>query len=166
MSIAPTMASPHGSFLRKGRASVPGQIYLVTSVTKDRRKLFLDFDLGCLASKILNSHQLWPDANLLAWVLMPDHMHLLVELGDRESLALVVQRVKSLVARELRQSLGPEQIWQSGFHDHALRDSEDVIAVARYVIANPLRAGLAKGVGEYPFWGSAWLDAQADPLDG
>ena len=165
MSIAPTVAAPHGNFLRKGRSSVPGQIYLVTSVTKDRRKWFLDFDLGCLASKILNSPQLWPDANLLAWVLMPDHLHLLVELGDRESLELAVQRVKSLVSKELRLSLGPAQIWQPGFHDHALRNSEDVISVARYVIANPIRAGLAKDVGEYPFWGSAWIDPQADPLD-
>ena len=165
MSIAPTVVAPRGSFLRKGRASVAGQIYLVTSVTKDRRKWFLDFDLGCLASRILNSPQLWPDANLLAWVLMPDHMHLLVELGDREPLELVIQRVKSLVSKELRLALGPAQIWQAGFHDHALRDSEDIIAVARYVIANPIRAGLANGVGEYSFWGSAWIDPQGDPLD-
>ena len=165
MSINVTAAAPRSKTLRKGRVSIPGQVYLVTAVTHGRNPWFRDFDLGCLASRVLNAPRLWPDAHLLAWVLMPDHVHLLLELGQEETLALAIQRVKSLLSTGLRQVLGHRQVWQPGFHDHALRKTEDISAVARYIIANPLRAGLAERVGDYPFWGSVWLDPQAHPLD-
>lgn len=48
-------------------------------------------------------------------------------------------------------------VWQRTYHDHALRREEDLRAAARYVVANPLRAGLAEGIGDYPFWDAAWL---------
>jgi len=48
-------------------------------------------------------------------------------------------------------------VWQPGFHDHALRKEEDVRAVARYVVANPLRAGLVQRIGDYPHWNAIWL---------
>jgi len=49
-------------------------------------------------------------------------------------------------------------IWQPNYHDHAIRKDEDLRALARYIVANPLRAGLVKRIGEYPWWDSIWLD--------
>ncbi|MNN75503.1 hypothetical protein D3C81_1918110 [compost metagenome] len=49
------------------------------------------------------------------------------------------------------------KVWQSGYHDHALRRDEDLKAAARYLVANPLRAGLVKSVRDYPFWNAVWL---------
>ncbi|BAU72594.1 Transposase [Metapseudomonas furukawaii] len=49
------------------------------------------------------------------------------------------------------------RLWQKGFHDHALRSDEDVKTVARYVVANPLRAGLVERLADYPFWNAIWL---------
>ena len=43
------------------------------------------------------------------------------------------------------------------FHDHALRANEDLRQAARYVIANPIRAGLVRRVGDYPFWNAIWV---------
>jgi putative transposase len=157
--------SPESHTIRKGRASLPGQLYLVTAVTDGRQCFFGDFDVGCTASRTLSRGDLWPGARLLAWVLMPDHMHLLVELGDKESLSLVMQRVKSVMSREIRLILGERTIWQAGFHDHALRKSERARSAARYLIANPVRAGLVERVGDYPFWDATWLEPGADPLD-
>ncbi len=48
-------------------------------------------------------------------------------------------------------------VWQQGFHDHALRREEDAVHVARYIVANPLRAGLVGRIGDYPLWDAAWL---------
>lgn len=48
-------------------------------------------------------------------------------------------------------------LWQKGFHDRALRQEEDLQAVARYVIANPRRAGLVDRTGSYPLWDAKWL---------
>jgi len=38
-----------------------------------------------------------------------------------------------------------------------LRNDEDLLDVARYVVANPVRAGLVPRVGDYPFWNAVWL---------
>jgi hypothetical protein len=48
-------------------------------------------------------------------------------------------------------------LWQRGFHDHALRQDDDLAAAARYVIANPVRRGLVKRVADYPHWDAVWL---------
>jgi REP element-mobilizing transposase RayT len=48
-------------------------------------------------------------------------------------------------------------VWQPGYHDHAVRQDEDLRAMARYVVANPVRAGLVKDIGDYPHWDAVWL---------
>jgi hypothetical protein len=45
-------------------------------------------------------------------------------------------------------------LWQGGYFDHVLRDEENRDALVRYIIANPIRAGLVLDVRDYPFWGS------------
>jgi REP element-mobilizing transposase RayT len=50
-------------------------------------------------------------------------------------------------------------LWQRGFHDHALRRDEDLVAAARYIVANPLRARLVRRIGDYPFWKCVWVSA-------
>jgi putative transposase len=48
-------------------------------------------------------------------------------------------------------------VWQRGFYDRAIRKEEDLLAVARYIVANPLRAGLVSQLSDYPFWDAVWL---------
>ncbi|MEG2798132.1 MAG: transposase, partial [Pseudomonas sp.] len=48
-------------------------------------------------------------------------------------------------------------IWQKGYFDRALRREEDLKVMARYIIANPLRAGLVEHIGQYPLWDAIWL---------
>ena len=91
-------------------------------------------------------------AETLAFVVMPDHVHWLVQLKDGERLGEVVRRLKARVSSVLG-----VPVWQRGFHDHALRKDEDVAGVARYVVANPVRAGIVRRVGEYPHWDAVWL---------
>ena len=151
--------------LRKGRCSIEGQPYLLTSVTCDRRRIFEDFWLGCLCSRVLTQHRLWFDARLIAWVLMPDHFHLLVELGAGGSLPKLMKRLKNVTSIELGRATNRSGIWQDGYHDHALRTDESVREVARYVVANPVRAGIVRSVAEYPFWDAVWVRSGSDPLD-
>ncbi|KPC24144.1 Uncharacterized protein ABJ99_1024 [Pseudomonas syringae pv. cilantro] len=51
----------------------------------------------------------------------------------------------------------PETLWQSGYHDQAVRSEQDMVGLARYIVANPLRAGLVKKVGDYPLWDAIWI---------
>ena len=138
------------SQLRKGRYSEPGQIYLVTSVTRERCPVFSNFWSARTLIRILHRE---PCAELqtLAFVVMPDHVHWLLQLHSGE-LPVVMKRVKSLSARSLGGSL-----WQSGYHDRALRKEENLPEVARYIVANPLRAGLVDSVRQYPHWDAVWL---------
>jgi len=97
-------------------------------------------------------------SDTLAFVVMPDHFHWLFALGDGNQLAPLVKSVKSFSARRINLILGDSgRVWQPGFHDHALRRDEDVAQVARYVVANPLRAGLVERLGDYPLWDAAFL---------
>nr|WP_294977499.1 transposase [uncultured Pseudomonas sp.] len=144
----------HGKNLRNGRHSIEGQRYLVTTVTYQREPVFTHWNASCPVAQTL--HQL-AQANLLAWVLMPDHLHCLIQL-EKDSLSDFMQRLKSLTAISLNKALKRTgKVWQSGYHDHALRRNEDLKAAARYLIANPLRAGLVKSLCDYPFWSAVWL---------
>jgi REP element-mobilizing transposase RayT len=96
---------------------------------------------------------------------MPDHLHLLVA-GTSESSNLItfVHRLKQRTAYRHRQRCH-ERLWQKGYFEHVLRDDETALIVARYILANPARAGLAKEPREYPFSGSLVFDkAQLDDL--
>ena len=70
--------------LRSGRASVTGQVYLVTFTTRDRRDWFTDPAAASAMARALVDRRLWTSSRLLAWVLMPDHWHGLVELGAHD----------------------------------------------------------------------------------
>jgi REP element-mobilizing transposase RayT len=150
----------HGADLRKGRYSELGRIYLVTSVTQGRVTHFGEFHAARSLIHEMRVCDLAGQTQALAFVIMPDHFHWLLQLMA-DDLSAVVQRVKSRAAIRLNQMMDAQgsRIWQRGFHDHALRREEDVRDVARYVIANPLRTGLVRSVRDYPHWDAAWIEA-------
>ncbi len=91
---------------------------------------------------------------ILAYCFMPDHAHLLVEgISAAADLRAFVVSCKQQSGYWFRQTSG-ERLWEDGFYDHVLRDEEQTLAVIKYILANPVRAGLAKTIGEYPFAGS------------
>jgi putative transposase len=145
-------ARRHGNDLRKGRVSLPGQVYHITAVTFDREPVFSDLRPARVLVGALREAQVRDEATTLAFVIMPDHMHWLMQLGANASLAKVVGAVKAVTAHAIGR-----RIWQDGFHDHALRQAEDLAEVARYIVANPVRAGLVERVGDYPHWDAVWL---------
>ncbi|WP_167021769.1 transposase [Luteibacter sp. SG786] len=152
------MASPeHSNRLRAGRVSEAGRIYFVTTVTWNRTPLFRDVRHARTASRLCHRTATWRDARCLAWVLMPDHWHGLIELGD-EDLHRAVGRFKAAVSRAIKRETRRESpVWQRTFHDRALRYDDDIKAAARYLVANPLRAGLVSQIGQYPYWNAVWL---------
>lgn len=143
---------PHAHSLRSGRHSQAGHIYLLTTATKGRLAVFDDFTHARQLIGVLREQQQRQHAKTLAFVVMPDHLHWLMQLGDRVPLSMCMRNVKTL--SDLR--IG-RPIWQTGFHDHALRDEEDLPRIARYIVANPVRAGLVTRTGQYPHWDAIWV---------
>ena len=89
---------------------------------------------------------------------MPDHMHVLLTLGQTESLSHLMARVKAVSARIAHAVMVPRsRFWSSAFHDHAIRTDEQVVAAAHYIIANPVRAGLVDTLWAWSFWDCHWL---------
>jgi REP element-mobilizing transposase RayT len=88
---------------------------------------------------------------------MPDHIHLLLQLGETP-LHRVMSRLKSRSAIYLNREIGRTgRFWTPAYYDHAIRREENLIKVARYIVANPIRKGLVKKAGHYPYWNAKWL---------
>jgi REP element-mobilizing transposase RayT len=148
---------PASHRLRTGRYAEPNRIYLLTTNTLHREPVFADFALGRLVVGQFRRAQSLGLANSLAWVVMPDHFHWLVEL-ENCSLRRLMRETKSLITREVNHCSGRRgPLWQQGYHDRALRREEDLVKLARYVVANPLRAGLVEKLGDYPLWDAVWI---------
>jgi REP element-mobilizing transposase RayT len=149
--------TPGHRALRTGRYSQRGGIYLATFTTSARRRIFDDFSLACAACRTFEASAGAESATLLCWVLMPNHFHGLIRLEDGRPLSSVVQRLKSISTRACHGKQPDVTVWAKAFHDHALRQDEDLRQTARYIVANPLRAGLVARAGDYPFWNTIWL---------
>jgi len=143
---------------RQGRYSCPGQIYHVIATTNDRKPRFIDVATGRCVVKTLIRMASEDYATTLAYVVMPDHLHWLMQLRRSKSLSVCVGNVKSHSARmlnEMENRSGP--VWTRGFFERAVRRDQDIVVAARYIVANPLRAELVEHIGDYPLWDSIWM---------
>lgn len=141
--------------LRLHRQSIAGQLYMLTLVTHGRKPLFFDWPSARPVVGALRRAQALGECDTLAWVLMPDHLHWLVLL-HRGPLHEIVRKLKSRVHLGWPEPK-PSALWQRGFHDRAIRQLQVAVVMARYIVANPLRAGLVPAVGLYCLWDSIWL---------
>ncbi len=107
---------------------------------------------------VLRYEETLRELDSLAFVVMPDHLHWLVQLRAIGDLSRSIGRIKAISGRKANLIRGRTgRFWQSGFHDHALRTEENLENIARYVVANPIRAGLATSVRDYPHWDAIWV---------
>ena len=94
-------------------------------------------------------------ADLIAAVVMPDHVHLLLKParnadGWHYSLPEIMGSLKSAAAHKINRALsrkGP--VWQEEFFDHALRASEPLSGAVEYIRNNPVKAGLVSRPKDY-----------------
>ena len=143
---------PHAKNLRKGRYSEPNRIYVLTMVTVNRIPLLSDFKTARTLINVLQKHEELNFAKTLCFVIMPDHLHWMIQLGDVKNLADTVQSMKSAVSRNSGQ-----QVFRNGYYDQAVRREEDIKSLARYIVANPLRAGLVENINDYSHWDAVWM---------
>ncbi|QKZ07763.1 MULTISPECIES: REP-associated tyrosine transposase [Pseudomonas] len=147
----------HEHRLRTGRVSEHGRVYLITTITYGRERVFANWQTGRLVVREMVREEQRGYARSIAWVVMPDHLHWLVELtaGD---LSQMVCRVKARSAAAVNTATGRKgSLWRKGFHDKAVRRDENLKHLARYVVANPVRAGLVRSVRDYALWDAVWL---------
>jgi len=92
---------PHGNDLRKGRVSRPGHVYHIITATHQRLRAFSDLHAARLLILARREAQTREEATTLAFVVMPDHLHWLMQLGSHGSLAQVIGAVKAAAAHRI-----------------------------------------------------------------
>ena len=127
--------------------------YFLTFCTRRRRRIFTT---ALAVDPVLEQFRKTAATEqfaIIAYCFMPDHVHLLVEgMRDDSDLRrfakLAKQRSGAAHAISTR-----ERLWQEGYYDHVLRDGENTRGIVRYVLENPVRAGLVLSPSEYPYLG-------------
>lgn len=156
-TLHPTMRGRPGG-RHCGAAQGHGQVFQVSVVTRNRMACFADFHVAWTAVRAFLDPAALGDSRLLAWVLLPDRVAWLLEGGRQMPMEKAVSRMKSLSAVQVNRTLfraGP--LWEAGFSASALSAGDDPRQAARRLIVQPLQAGLADEVMDYPFWDCVWL---------
>ncbi len=143
--------------LNRSVYSQAGHTFSVTLGTSPRLPVFSDvrFGLSCIAE--LRSLAAATSTGVWAYCLMPDHVHLLLEIGAAP-LPTFLQAWKSRCYHVRRAQGHAGRFWQRSFFDHALRSAEDLQRAVDYILANPVRKGLVAEAGSYPLAGSFAFD--------
>ncbi|MCF2825885.1 MULTISPECIES: REP-associated tyrosine transposase [Pseudoalteromonas] len=142
--------------LRNKRVSLVNQFYAITVTCKDRKSYFNSFSICAEAAKTIMACEKERLFKVIAFVLMPDHLHLIIQLNGSLSLSDAIRAVKGRITTRLR-SFGVFSLWQKGYYEHLIRSEDDLKEQARYIIQNPIRANLVTRVCEYPYWFCIWV---------
>lgn len=98
---------------------------------------------------------------LHAWVVMPNHVHILFNPPDGWSLSDIVASRKSLTSKQANKVLGRTgHFWQEDYFDRFVRNEHHFDRVVEYIERNPVKAGLCHEAADWPF-GSARLGREA-----
>lgn len=132
--------------------------YLLTFSTAHRKRLFIsaafiETALARIAQTAQEEH-----FRILAYCFMPDHVHLVVQgTASDADLRRFVKISEQRVVYSLREQHHVRDVWQEGFHDWVLRPELPVADAIRYVLDNPVRAGLVAKAEDF-------VHSSADPV--
>jgi putative transposase len=114
-----------------------------------RRQPFLETGTAKdIAERILEETRRRQGLRIAAYVLMPEHVHLLTDEPARGTLAMFLQIFKQLTSRQLRPS-GERQLWQPRYYDFNVHSEEKRVETIRYIHRNPVTRGLVTHPEEY-----------------
>jgi putative transposase len=134
-------------------------IFLTTSTYKRRPYFAEPANVQLVTAKILPVADLHGFA-LFAYCFMPDHLHALVagirRNSDFQAFVKVAKQRSGYHFKRARAT----RLWQPSFFDRTLRSGEEPHEAVRYVVANPVRAGLVSTVSDYEHWGSSVFTRQ------
>jgi putative transposase len=146
----------------RGRTS--HSTYFVTSSTFDKRQLLQNPSYAALLLDVIQSHRSHERFDLHAYVIMPDHFHLLLTPSRQLTLERVIQFIKGGFSFRIRKEFGfAAEVWQTSFYDHRVRDWEEFDRLRTYIHMNPVRRRLATMPSEYQFSSAAMPHMDAVP---
>ena len=130
----------------------PHGTYFVTFSTSQRRRLFVVESFVRLFLKTLYGYRRQGRFELHEFVLMPEHVHLLLTPTPSVTLERSIQLIKGGYSHALGLELGRKgEVWQRGFTDHRIRDIEDFENHRSYIHENPVKRGLVASAADYRY---------------
>jgi putative transposase len=125
--------------------------FFVTAVAYQREA---HFRRAAMAELFLETLFLYRHAKIYLlheFVVMPDHMHLILTPSAKFSLEKAVQRIKGGFSFQVGKRISSElEVWQPGFTQHLILDEDDFQKHRDYILDNPVRAGLVRHREDYP----------------
>jgi REP element-mobilizing transposase RayT len=136
----------------RNHAELPNEAYFVTTTTHDREPIFSEATTA--ASFVEELLRLRSELGflLLSYVVMHDHVHLLIVPGPDAGLAKIMQHVKGRFARRFNESKGGQgKLWQARYYETIIRGEDSLHRRIEYIEQNPVAAGLAEDAPSYRF---------------
>ncbi len=107
------------------------------------------------ANLLLSTIFRYRDANefeVHEFVIMPNHLHLLISVDDSHSVGRAVQLMKGGFSHAIGQAGRKlKAVWQPSYYEHRVRDNGDYTRIRNYILENPVRRGLVESAGNYPY---------------
>lgn len=155
-------SSPHYPDMpRRARVVFPGVAHHITQRGNDRQPVFRSLGDRHVYLDLLSHYAVRHGARILGYCLMTNHVHLVATPEEADSLARTLSRVHSeYAALSNRAAQRTGHLWEGRFFSCPL-DLSHLPAVLRYVDENPVRAGLVKRAGDWP-----WSSARAHCVEG
>ncbi len=149
--------------MKPSRLFSPPGTYFVTFQTWQRRRLFVVENYVRLFLKTIYRYRREGRFQLHAFVVMPEHVHLLLTPANDVTLEHAVQLIKGGYSHALGSIVGrTKEIWQRGFTDHRIRDAEDFLHHQNYIHQNPVERKLVETASKYRY-SSAFPGFKLDP---
>jgi putative transposase len=126
--------------------------YFVTTDTWQKHPLFINMELAYIVVEQIVSCRDRGFYKLHAFVLMPDHLHVLLTPGETTTIEKAMQMIKGGSAHRIEIER-PQKfpIWQTGFHDRWMRDAEEFRGSKQYIEENPVKARLVEKANDYVY---------------
>ena len=161
-ALAPVMAIPRRN--SKAQAAMQSQrTFFVTTRTCSRRRIFQVHRNVELFIDVLRSHA--RRFQIHDFVVMPDHVHLLVTVDGTLSIERAVQLIKGGYSYRVRSELGYSgEVWQRGFSEVRVNGEESFRKYREYIAQNPVRAGLVESAALFPWCFEALRKRKAQGL--
>jgi len=142
----------------------PGFTYFVTTKTWQGRSVFQVPEIADILTETLMRYRENSSYSLHEFVVMPNHLHLLITPAVDTSLERAMQLIKGGSSHTIHQRRETKsQIWQPGFHEENVRDETDYQRKVEYIRMNPVQAHLADKPEEWAY-GSATGKFKMDPM--
>ena len=126
--------------------------YFITSTTEDRNPVFANEGNALVLWNVINNQRKRERFHLLGFVIMPDHLHIIIIPRGENRVSFIMQEIKKGSARLINRSNGRKgKLWMNEYYDYIIRGESDLMEKMGYIHYNPVKKGLVDNEEEYPF---------------